>query len=167
MKNYIPTKKLETIIKNKKNNVPWSGRNLKISSFIDDNSLVLDLGCGNKDLLKYIKPKKYIGIDLNDFSDFKINFNEKFVLPALETRDYIVCSGLLEYLYDLDYFFNAIKDKSKIYIFTFWKKHKSIENPFAIEVRFRDKLEKYFTIEKIDNWTSHQIFICKDLKCIK
>lgn len=144
-------------------NPRWSGRNKKVSTFIEDNSSVLDLGCGAKDLLKYIKPIKYIGIDYytNDYADIKLDFNDNFNLPG-GPWDYIVCSGLLEYLKDADNFLNNIKNKSKTVIITYWHNAKgSIDNPNIIYPidNFTILFKSHFNVIKIDRWDNHNIYI--------
>ncbi len=34
----------------------WTERNIWIKTFIDDGVSIIDWGCGNKDILRYIKP---------------------------------------------------------------------------------------------------------------
>lgn len=144
----------------------WSGRNKKLSTFIEDNTSVLDLGCGSKNLLNYINPKTYVGVDYNQPAcDIEINFNLDFDLPK-GNWNYIVSSGLLEYLFDLDYFFCKIKNNADYYIFTFWKdayKSTSIENPHLQSVdQVTNIINNNFFVVKKDSFKKHLIFVCKD-----
>jgi hypothetical protein len=145
---------------------PWSERNKVIGSYIDMNTNVLDLGCGHKDLLKYIKPKKYIGIDFNDQADIKINFNLEFSLPRDEWN-FIVCSGLLEYLNDVPAFINKIKKTSNKYIITYWSKNEQLRKPNGLEKfsvsDFLDLINQHFIIIEKNSWNNHQILILKDI----
>lgn len=159
MTNYIPT--LGPTL-----NPRWSGRNKKISKFIKNDSTVLDLGCGSKDLLRYISPKQYTGIDYNQpLADIEINFNSEFTLPD-GMWDYIITSGLLEYLFDIDDFFSRIKKKSSNYIFTFWKEAHlavSIKNPKLHSVdQVISIINNSFSVIKTDEYNKHIIFICTD-----
>jgi SAM-dependent methyltransferase len=147
----------------------WTKRNKRIADEIPEQMSILDLGCGSKDLLNYLNnPKKYIGIDYNQpLADIQINFNNEFVLPKGEWN-YIVCSGLLEYLLDLDYFFKQIKFCSKFYIFTFfttYSKRSRLNNPNEIEsiTEFEGKLSSYFEITKVAKIKEHNIYVCKDM----
>ena len=124
---------------------------------------MLDLGCGAKDLLKYITPKKYVGIDYytNEYADIKIDFNSDFELPD-SAWDYIVCSGLVEYLSDLDHFFSCISFKAKKVIVTFWTGAKAgIDNPNCVETldEFDRLFQKYFKVIKVDKWDQHYIYL--------
>ena len=104
-------------------NPTWTKRNKKIGSYIPNRSKVLDLGCGSKDLLEYINPKEYIGVDYQQpIADLNINLNDTFECPRPNKGkwSHIVCSGVLEYLIDIDLFFKTIKGNSKCYIFTTW-----------------------------------------------
>ena len=144
----------------------WTGRNKKISSFIEHNKNVLDLGCGSKDLLNYITPKNYIGVDYNQpLADIQINLNKDFTIPT-GTWDYIISSGVLEYLSDLTHFFSKIKNNSNNYIFTFWKdadKSTSIKNPHLYSVdKVISSINDNFSVIKTDSFKRHLIFICKD-----
>ena len=165
MENYIPTPG-PTL------NPRWTRRNRFISDLINQNSTVLDLGCGSKDLLRYLKmPANYFGIDYNQpYADLSINFNNDFSLPK-DNWDYIVCSGLLEYLINLDKFFNTIKNNASVYILTFYKpkgKRGAFGNPNTLESvdEFEMLVSKYFDIIQLtQKMKQHNIYVCKDIKC--
>lgn len=159
MTNFIPTQS-STL------NPKWTGRNKQISKFIENNTNVLDLGCGSKDLLNYLRPKKYVGVDYKQpLCDIEINLNTNFVLPD-GPWDYLVASGVLEYLDNLENFFSKINSSSEKYIFTFWKlahKSESIKNKNLQSLEYTEKLiEKYFDIIDTDKFRNHVIFICKN-----
>ena len=159
MTDYVPTQ-------SSTQNPTWTGRNKKISSFIKPNKNVLDLGCGSKDLLNYITPKKYVGVDYNQpLADIQINFNKGFTIPT-GSWDYIVASGLLEYLFDVNYFFSKIKNNSNNYIFTFWKdahNSTSIVNPHLHSTsQVTSIINSNFVVTETDVFKKHLIFICKD-----
>ena len=155
--NYIPTP--APIV-----NPGWTVRNQEISKFILPNTKVLDLGCGSKDLLRYISPSKYHGIDYNSkFADSTVNFNENFSIP--DSWDYIVCSGVLEYLNNLKDFFSKISNHSEYYIFTYWTVAKrGINNPSALELyEFNNILKNHFIVINEGHWNDHIIKVCKDI----
>lgn len=144
-------------------NPRWTGRNQTISKHIAPNSSVLDLGCGAKDLLNYATPAKYIGIDYytNEYADIKADFNTDFELPEFDW-DYIVCSGLIEYLSNVDRFLSLLEHKSKYVIITFWSGAKDgISNPNVIKtVKDFDSLFcKHFQVESICKWSQHHIYV--------
>lgn len=159
MNNFIQTKK-ETL------SPGWTERNQKIASLISQNSKILDLGCGEKDLLNYVSPSKYIGIDYQSNSaDIRLNFNNSFVLPKDEW-DYIVCSGLIEYISDIHLFFESIKNNSRLYVFTFWTKNESIREKnglLGVSINeFKEILNKNYSIIEATSWKSHEIYVCQD-----
>lgn len=145
-------------------NPGWTKRNIKISKHITDNSNVLDLGCGSKDLLRYIKPVEYVGIDYIDtHADIICDFNKPFEIPV-NNWDFIVMSGVIEYLHDLDMFFNTIKNNSDKYIITIWKNYELLNNPNKLNSinDYIELIENYFYIVEEDYWKLNRIFICKD-----
>lgn len=148
-------------------NPSWTNRNLEISKRIDKNKSILDLGCGSKDLLNYTTPSYYIGIDYNDIADIKINFNEDFTLPS-DKFDYIVCSGLLEYLTNVELFLSKIKNSAETYIISYWSKHNSIREAHQLPEFTLDQFENcinenFLIIEKF-KWKSHTVLVCKNKK---
>lgn len=147
-------------------NPSWTDRNKIIASNILPNSNILDLGCGHKDLLNYITPKTYLGIDYNDVADLSINFNLDFTLPD-ENWDYIVCSGLLEYLNDIPKFLLTIKHHAKRYIISYWSKNSELRSPNNLPeftmMNFEEEINRNFQILSKLNWKKHTIFILEDL----
>ena len=147
-------------------NPSWRQRNRAIAKIfkISKKDSILDLGCGSKDLLNYCKPKKYIGIDYNDIADIKINFNNEFTIPKYNW-DFIVCSGLIEYLNNASYFLDQIKNNSETYVITYKFKLTHIENENKLtHAQFKEVLIKHFEITKTIDLKTNSIFICKDLK---
>ena len=150
-------------------NPKWTRRNRFIAGMIPEQMSILDLGCGSKDLLRYIKsPKKYLGVDYNQpLADLSINFNNKFSLP-IDSWDYIICSGLLEYLLNVDNFFKQITRHSQSYIFTFYKPYNNrqrLNNPNTIKsvADFEKILNANFQIIQIEELTNHFVYVCKDI----
>lgn len=86
---------------------PWSNRNLFIKEHIPEDVSIVDFGCGNKEILNFCKPKKYLGIDIIDSADLKIDLNNNFVLD--EKYDLGLLLGVLEYLKDPDFTLKNIK----------------------------------------------------------
>ena len=82
----------------------WRVRNKEITKLIKGfNGSVLDLGCGDKDILNYFVPRKgvhitkYIGLDRVDTADIVTDFNKEIV-PLKDEYDLGLAIGLLEYL---------------------------------------------------------------------
>ena len=79
----------------------WDGRNRVIAGFIHPGSSVLDLGCGPQTLKGHLKPGcRYLPSDVIKSSpDVVLCDLNAGIYPAVETRfDYVVCSGLFEYM---------------------------------------------------------------------
>lgn len=144
-------------------NPSWTERNSVIARYITEGSDIIDLGCGAKDLLRYTAPNKYLGVDYIDsqYADIKMDFNTNFTLPD-EKYDFAVCSGLLEYLSDIEHFFFRIKHCAKTFIFTFWNNYSSLGNPNQVGSinDLIQLLERHYIIKHTDQWSSHTIFIC-------
>jgi hypothetical protein len=86
------------------NEVPsWDERNRIIAGFIPDNSSVLDLGAGARLLKNYLKAGcTYQPCDVIKSSPDVIycDFNAGIYPNLTATYDYVVCSGILEYIRD-------------------------------------------------------------------
>lgn len=84
----------------------WSGRNRKIAKLLHDSRFrgsILDLGCGDKDVLRYLRPKQqpteYLGLDRVPPADIIIDFNTQTYAPP-KVYDLGLVLGVLEYLED-------------------------------------------------------------------
>lgn len=109
-----------------------------MKSFMNDISFksVLDIGCGNGDFLRWLKPMNGIGIDIspkminiaNQVPNTNLNFYVSDVNSFNQKMefDYIVMIDVIEHLSDLDKTINALsslaKEHTKILI--------SFSNPF-------------------------------------
>ena len=98
---------------------PWQHRNKIIAEMMRPNSSVLDLGCGAKNLLKFYKPSKYLGVDGIDYADLVVDLNSDFQLPS--GWDYAVNSGILEFVVRPDLYLEKIKGVSREYFFSWWR----------------------------------------------
>ena len=79
----------------------WDERNEIIAGFIPAGSSVLDVGCGAQTLKQYLKPScKYQPCDVVKSSPDVIfcDFNAGIYPEIKEHFDYVVCSGVLEYI---------------------------------------------------------------------
>lgn len=147
----------------------WTKRNKKIASLLTPRPKVLDLGCGSKDLLNYIQPKEYLGVDYQQpLADININLNDRFECPKPNKGkwSYIVCSGLLEYLVDVNLFFNTLQNNSKSYVFTYWldgQTSTTNANKNILSIgQILDLINQNFRIQQVDICQRHLIFVCKD-----
>lgn len=93
----------------------WTERNTWVKTFINDGVSIIDWGCGNKDILRYVKPLNYLGIDKDLPADIIANFNKE--IPVIETKyDVGLVLGVLEYLDNPEYFLKSIKHSADTFI---------------------------------------------------
>lgn len=136
-------------------NKDWTLRTKIVSSMLDSNKTVLDLGCGDKEILKYYTPSAYCGIDIRDDADLKIDLSTDFVLES--KWDYILCCGIIEYLPDPKKFLSKIHSFGDYFIIS-WLEW-NIWNPIELP-EFEKILEEYFIIEE-KNFEYQVIYKCR------
>lgn len=154
---------------------PWDDRNAIIARHIDAGGSVLDLGAGAQTLPKYLKSRNiYTPCDLIKASPDCIvcNFNQN-QYPQIERQfDFVICSGLLEYIKEPLTFLKRIKPYGGIIILSYCP----IENySFKTVSRIfhgwfnhlsRRQLEEIFTQagytwQLIDKWQDQLIYRLK------
>jgi hypothetical protein len=141
------------------NNPYWRKRNEKIANeLMVPNKSVLDLGCGAKNLLNYYTPSTYLGVDGGaKEADIIIDLDTDFNLPG--EWDYVVNSGILEYLFDVDVYLKKIKHLGNEYIFTWWQGQGF--GRMSAETFKNNFLLKYYTIDVELDWGKQKIYKCK------
>lgn len=101
----------------------WSERNLWIREFIPANNSVIDWGCGDKDILRYISPPDYLGIDKFDLADIRADFNLQ--IPNIEEKyDIGLVLGVLEYLDNPNSFLRSIKPTADRFLILCFVNHR-------------------------------------------
>lgn len=141
-------------------NPSWTSRNKLISSLIPANQSVLDLGCGAKDLLNYYTPTKYLGVDCVDTADIKCDLDKELDLPT--GWDYVVNSGILEYLDDIPSYLKKVSKFGSTYIFT-WHPTKakwSPNKPAITHDEFKELVSTMYNIIETTTWTKQIIVKC-------
>jgi SAM-dependent methyltransferase len=136
-------------------NPHWTLRNKKIAENLEPNKTILDLGCGAKDLLKYYQSTKYLGVDIIPGSDLCIDLNNDFHIEG--EWNYVISSGILEYLDNPEKFIKKIKFLGNKFIFT-WYQGEGFGRP-SNEI-IRNIIKEDYIIQKEINWGSQKIFIC-------
>jgi len=89
----------------------WNERNRLISALIREGASVLDVGAGNMTLRKLIPQScRYQPIDCVKGADDTIiaDFNKKIIPEFGEVFDYVVCSGVMEYVHSPDDFLKTV-----------------------------------------------------------
>lgn len=135
----------------------WDKRNQRIGNLLEDNKTVLDLGCGYKNLLKHYTPSKYLGVDWFDYADIKLDLNQDFDSQIPKGWDYVVSSGVMEYLDSIDDYLKKVNGLGETYIFTWWTK----SNRYSYD-EVKDYIKKYYKIIS-ENDSVQRIYVCKSL----
>jgi hypothetical protein len=101
----------------------WDERNVRIAALIPDNCSVLDLGAGAQTIRRYLKPNcRYQPCDLVKSSPDVLvcDFNRgRFPQLNGERFDYVICSGVLEYIRKPQDFLNRIRDYGTNFFITY------------------------------------------------
>lgn len=101
---------------------PWDERNRLIASFIPENSAVIDLGCGARTLQRYLKPGcSYQPCDLIQSAPEVLlcDFNAGLYPAVTRKYDYVICSGVLEYIRNPVEFLSRISALGKVVILSY------------------------------------------------
>ena len=95
----------------------WEDIYQYVDYFIDEESSVLEIGCGTGDLLNGLKAKKKTGIDFSEemiaeakkkYPNIQFEVKEAENLDGLEKFDVIVISNLVGYLHDVQAVFEEL-----------------------------------------------------------
>jgi len=146
-----------------------------IAKYIKENTTVLDVGCGQKELKDFLPAKcKYTGIDIiktfnADREVIKCDLNEK--QPKFNNVfDYITCSGIVEYIEDVEKFIKYLSTIGKNVIISYACKENyniNLQEKYLWKNRFTRSefiklLEKYgFKVNHEEVvYGKQKIFIC-------
>jgi hypothetical protein len=137
----------------------WTGRNKLIAEhFLEPDKSVLDIGCGGKDLLRYYKPVRYLGVDGIVEADLVVDLNLDFKIPG--GWDYVVCSGIFEHVDRADFLLKKLLNLGNEYIFTWWS---SPGYGRLTHNRMEDVIRENYSIILEKNWGPVQ----KVYKCVQ
>jgi SAM-dependent methyltransferase len=140
-------------------NPHWTLRNKTIAETINPNKSILDLGCGSKDFLKYYQPSNYLGVDIVPSADIIMNLNNNINVEG--NWDYVINSGILEYVNDPEQYIQKIKTLGKEYIFT-WYQGQGLGRPSNDIIK--DIIETNYMITRELNWGSQKIYLCQPIQ---
>ena len=150
----------------------WRVRNKEITKLIKGfNGSVLDLGCGDKDILNYFVPRKgvhvtkYVGLDRVDTADIVTDFNKEIV-PLKDEYDLGLAIGLLEYLENPMEVLKAYKPFAKRWIILTHhspKGNKGLKQTWHHRFTPDDIVEfkKVFKVVHMDRHKTNLIWNCK------
>lgn len=140
---------------------PWSDRFLFLKDLIPNNITIVDFGCGNKQILDYCSPKEYLGIDLNDQADVKIDLNQDFSLE--KKYDLGLILGLLEHLENPERTLkNCLKFADKFIILTSNAKMKSSWRCKFSKDEIETLLKKYFKTVTCSTYGRYTVSIVEE-----
>lgn len=101
----------------------WPNRYKVIKNFLKSGTSILELGSGYGKLQKYLgfEVPRYVKVDKFEFEDTIIADLNSTEYPEFEERfDYVICSGLLEYLFNPKYLLHKAKEYSDKAIISYY-----------------------------------------------
>jgi len=93
---------------------PWSDRWGFVKTYIPNNVSVVDFGCGNQEVLDYISPSSYVGIDRVDTADIVADLDQPLALD--KKFDVALLLGVLEYVQDPEFTLGNIADSADCFV---------------------------------------------------
>ena len=127
----------------------WTSR-AKITAMIVNqfkHKLVRDFGCGHGTIRDFLMEKDYIGYDsvdiLNDDWTEIVDLNEKFPKMIYYYNHIATCTGILEYIEDVDKFFKNLSEVFSVVVFTYTN---AKDTPYVVK---KVKLHTFREITKI------------------
>lgn len=138
-------------------NPTWTKRNQLIAQNLPPGKSVLDLGCGEKDFLRYYHPSKYCGVDGLPSADIILNLNDSIDLLR-GGWDIVLNSGILEYLNSIPSYLEKIHHLGEEFIFTWWPKKNTGR---MSQIEFIELLcDKGYMVNNTLSWFDTQIYFC-------
>ncbi|MBL8079496.1 MAG: hypothetical protein JNM55_16140 [Anaerolineales bacterium] len=99
----------------------WNGRNQLIANLISEGSSVIDIGAGTQSIKRYLINCEYQPCDLVRRTEDTIycDFNLGVYPKVNKIYDYVVCSGVLEYIRNPEDFISYVGSVGNIAILTY------------------------------------------------
>lgn len=168
----ITDKERWKVLSESKERPSWGSRNDVIIKYIQPNTSVLDVGCGNRDIEKLLDEScDYQGMDCvgDETQTIILDFNavNAAKLKLARKYNYAICSGVLEYIMKPNDFIQFVKlNSDKIILSYVLSEHRGSYNPSNgwLNNYSRNDLENFFIINKLkmvheDRYRSHTIFV--------
>jgi hypothetical protein len=158
--------------RNSKVQPSWDGRNRRLAELIPNGSQVIDLGAGAQTLKQHLGQEcGYQPCDLVKSSQdcLTCDFNEGVYPDTAKNYDFVVCSGVLEYIREPREFVGRILTYGKVTILSYnpWdgkrsSKFSRLAQGWVNHMRPSD-LEEHFQalgvpFRKVDAWQGHLIY---------
>ena len=156
----------------------WDGRNERLAKLIPNGSQVIDLGAGAQTLKQHLgRDCSYQPCDLVKSSPdcLVCDFNAGLYPEKTQDYDFVVCSGVLEYIREPKEFIGRIITYGKTVIISYnlWDgkpsgKFSRLSQGWVNHLGPSD-LEGYFEalgvpFEKVDDWHGHFIYRLRPLR---
>ena len=93
---------------------PWSDRWDFVKNYIPDKVSIVDFGCGNREVLDYIVPQMYLGIDRCDTADLVADLDQPLSLD--KKFDLALLLGVLEYVKDPEFTLSNIVSTADCFV---------------------------------------------------
>lgn len=98
----------------------WKERIDAMTKFLSKNVSVLDIGSGCKYLKTHVEEVNYYCLDLKEATyNYDLNTMQDEEWNKIVACDYIVCSGVLEYVRNLDAFIANISQKATNFVVSY------------------------------------------------
>jgi hypothetical protein len=123
---------------------------------MEPNKSVIDMGCGAKNILKFYKPSQYLGVDGIKQADLVLDLNSDFQIEG--QFDYVVNSGILEFVQRPDLYLEKIKGLGKVYFISWWKGYGWGRMHFNEVEKMISK--NYSITEEIKFGTTNKLYVC-------
>jgi hypothetical protein len=147
------------------NHTSYTSRNNYIKQYNLDNKSIIDFGCGTKDVLNYIFPKEYLGIDIVSTADLIYDL-DTLTFKTEAHYDVALMLGLLEWMKNPFEFVNSVKTVADRFIILFLfkdqKKQKWKQSFNQIDVT--NKLNNIFNFVEIKKYEQWSVYECKDVR---
>lgn len=88
--------------------VTWTKRAKAAASLVGQCNYVIDVGGGRGHLKEVLKPKRYVSIDLDKWTEETVVADLNYGCPILEPCDTIFCLGVIEYIENPDQFLTEL-----------------------------------------------------------
>ena len=140
---------------------PWSNRWAFVKDYIPNNVSIVDFGCGNREVLDYVKPSRYLGIDRVDTADMVADLDQPLQIKG--TFDLGLLLGVLEYLNDPERTLNNVVGYAREFVIVTLAAKKKPEWRQAFDFTSIDQLlRKFFASVTHHRHGSYIISVCKN-----
>ncbi len=143
----------------------WKERIEKLISYVDNEDYQLcDIGCGEQWTKEFLPENiKYIPVDYTKrtFDTIVCDLNKK-ELPSTDImKNVVLCSGVLEYIVDLDWFVSSLKNTDKVIT-----SYCILERFPSIKIRNRYSWKNNLTLEELITLFIKNGFVLSELDIV-